>query len=69
MSEKWSLEDFFSKMDHEGGYYELFRWGMRPEDIDDVVLRELWNEFMQKAAALELIEWEIVKHLNKNGIG
>jgi len=27
MAERWTLEEFYDKMDHEGGLAELFAWG------------------------------------------
>ncbi len=69
MSEKWSLEDFFHKMDHEGGCYELFRWGMDPADIEDPILRELWTKFRSQAVFLADVEDEIYQYLQKNGVG
>jgi hypothetical protein len=45
MVKDMNREDFFNKLEWEGGVFELHAYGVRPEDIADPELRELWQKF------------------------
>lgn len=44
--ELWSTEDFFAKMESEGGAHDLAQWGCRPEQLKNKKLQKLWSEFV-----------------------
>ena len=56
MAERWTLEEFYDKMDSEGGLHEMFAWGgpnrivaIAPEQIVHYVIQAAkhWDGFEQ----------------------
>lgn len=55
-------------MDHEGGYYELFRWGLTDDMLEDPRLRELWKSFCVYARDMQEAEDRIQEYLTEKGV-
>ena len=49
-------EEFFAKVDWEGGYYELARYGLKAESLDDPELAKLWKTFLEHYGKCATIE-------------
>ena len=42
MSELWTAQEVFDKIEWEGGINDAIEWGLFSEQIEDPKLRELW---------------------------
>ena len=58
---KMSVEEFFGKLEWEGGYPDLALYGLEPKDIANKQLATLWQQYREKHAELELISDKIEK--------
>lgn len=58
---KMSKDDFFGKMDWEGGYTGLASYGLDPKEIKDKKLSELWAKYRAKYDEADAIADEIEK--------
>lgn len=56
-----STEDFFNKMEWEGGFYELLSYGLNTK-LNNKHLNDLWNEAKTKFRQLEILRQEIEKY-------
>ena len=63
-----SIEDFYSKVEWEGGFYEAALYGISHKDLHDQTLAKLWQEYLGLAALLERKEDAIREYLNQNGV-
>lgn len=46
MTERMSRDDFLSKVEWEGGIYEVLQWGMRADDVPEEI-EVLWQKLEQ----------------------
>lgn len=58
-------KDFLDKLDWEGGPYELYNYGLDPEDIEDKELRELWKKFTDLMNPASFIADELMRMLEE----
>ena len=52
---KLSIEEFFGKLEWEGGYPDLASYGLKANEIADQKLASLWKEYLVRYKALD--EW------------
>lgn len=56
---KMSIEEFFGKLDWEGGYPDLASYGIDPKEIADKKLAEAWKRYREQYKLLDKIADEI----------
>lgn len=57
-----TLSDLASKMDYEGGIYELLQYGVSPAEVPEDIRAE-WTEAVEAADKLSKLERKLYDHL------
>lgn len=65
MTEIWELGALASKVDWEGGVLEAIEYGIKPEEVPEGELRELWTKACALHAELEPVLKQIGKILEE----
>ncbi len=61
-----NTKEFFAKMDCEGGPNELANYGLKPTDIDDPEIRDLWQSYLDKHRELEPLSDKLLELMEEH---